>query len=203
MLRNLTSRNPGFEAETWQSILHCKTVTSTTCTEKNQWTVWPANFLTGAHYEILPRTSGSQALSGTITSSTAASPPNGVTLTLSGPTPAAGAFLELRLDKPGNPEAGWWTDLKNGATLAPESHDLSPATPGKQALRIEAAGPTQTATIRSFFDSYDGHSFLQLRGRYTLAFRAKSLSPNRNLTSASPVSTPPTATTPSSPAPSP
>src|SRR5271155_2065522 len=28
LLRNLVSRNPGFEGETWQTILHCKTATS-------------------------------------------------------------------------------------------------------------------------------------------------------------------------------
>ena len=42
MLRNLTFRNPGFEGETWQSILHCKSVSLNTCTDENQYAVWPA-----------------------------------------------------------------------------------------------------------------------------------------------------------------
>ena len=42
--RNLVVRNPGFEAGTWRSILHCKATTATTCTDVNPYTVWPANF---------------------------------------------------------------------------------------------------------------------------------------------------------------
>ena len=37
MLRNLVFRNPGFEGETWQSILHCKHITATTCTDDNNY----------------------------------------------------------------------------------------------------------------------------------------------------------------------
>src|ERR1700735_5645961 len=53
MLRTLASRIPGFEGETGQSILHCKTATATTCIDENPWTVWPANFLASAQYEVL------------------------------------------------------------------------------------------------------------------------------------------------------
>ena len=87
----------------------------------------------------------------------------------------AGDFLLVRLEKPGGAEAGWWKDLKGGATLATESKDLAPNTPGHQALRIEAAAPGQSATVSSFFDSYAGRSFVQLRGRYTLHFRARGV----------------------------
>ena len=174
LLRNLTFRNPGFEGGTWQSILHCKIVTPTTCTDDNAYTVWPAGFLNGAHFEFLSGRSGA----GTVRSSSAVSLNQGVTVVLENPPrpPAAGDFLLVRNDKPGKPEAGWWPDLAGGATLAAETHDLSPASPGKQALRIDASRPGQTAKVSSYFDSYNGRSFLQMRGHFTLSFRARPLS---------------------------
>ena len=104
-----------------------------------------------------------------------------MTLTLANPSkaPAKGDFLLVRLEKPGTAEAGWWSNLAGGATLATEFHDLSPSTPGQQALRIEAGGASQSAAISSYFDSLQGHSFVQLHGSLTLMFRAKSLSGNR------------------------
>ena len=47
LMRNIMFRNPGFEGEIWQSILSCKTVTATTCTDSNFLAGWPANFLAG------------------------------------------------------------------------------------------------------------------------------------------------------------
>ena len=176
MLRNFAFRNPGFEGETWQSILHCKSATANTCTDENPYTVWPANFLAGAHYQVLPN-----GASGTVTASSAAAPPNGVTLTLSSSAPAANGFLLVRIDKPGEAQAGWWTDLHNGATLTTEYKDLAFNSPGRQALRIEASAPGQSASVKAYFDSYAQHSFVQLHGRYTIAFRAKALTPGSQL----------------------
>jgi hypothetical protein len=177
MLRNFTYRNPGFEGGTWQSILHCKTVTPTSCTDENPWTIWPTDFLRHAVYDILPN-----GPSGIVISSTAAaSASKGITVELLGPAPEKGSFIRVRIDKPGDAQAGWWTEAKGGATLSTEFLDLSPNTPGKQALRIEASGSAQTATVKAFIDTYNNRSFLQLRGRYTLSFRAKSLSINRNI----------------------
>lgn len=172
MLRNLTFRNPGFEGETWQSILHCKTVTATTCTDENQYTVWPAGFLDGARYELL--SGPAKGVTGTVRASTATANGQGVTLTLAN-QPTAGDFLLVRIDKPGNAQAGWWTNLNGGASLSTEFKDLSPDTPGKQALRIDASGPNQSAAISSYFDSFEGRSFVQLSGRHTLFFRSKLL----------------------------
>ncbi len=172
ILRNLTFRNPGFEGGTWQSILHCKTVTENTCTDENQYTTWPAGFVQGARYEIV-----NKQMQGTVVGQTRSENGHGVVLTLQGKAPTAGDFLLLRVDKPGNAEAGWWTGVQNGATLGTELHDLAPNTSGTQAMRIDAAAPTQSANISSYFDSYDGRSFLQLRGTYSLHFRAKGLSP--------------------------
>jgi len=160
MLRNLTFRNPGFEGETWQSILHCKTVTANVCTDENQYAVWPAGFLDGAQYEFL--SGPTKGTAGNVRASTAAANGQGVSLTLANP-PTAGDFLLVRLAKPGNAEAGWWTSLNGGASLSTEFKDLSPHTPGKQALRIDAAGPNQSAVVSSYFDSFEGRSFVQPR----------------------------------------
>ncbi len=172
MLRNLTFRNPGFEGETWQSILRCKSVSATTCTDENQYAVWPAGFLDGAHYEFL--SGRSRGITGVVRSSTAAANGQGMALGLATP-PAAGDFILVRMDKPGDAQAGWWTSLNGGATLSTEFKDLSPNTPGKQALRIDASGPNQSAAISSYFDSFEGRSFVHLNGKITLAFRAKLL----------------------------
>ena len=55
--RNLTVRNPGFEAEIWSSLLNCQAATATTCTDADAYTVWPANFLQGATFEVSLRSS--------------------------------------------------------------------------------------------------------------------------------------------------
>ncbi len=181
MLRNLVSRNPGFEGEMWQSILQCKSVTPTTCTDGNQYTVWPANFLQGASFEIISGAAAGE--SGTVLASSLAGntlvdgKKLGVTLTLSilARRPAIGDFLIVRKDIPGHAQAGWWTSTSGGATLSTEFHDLSPQTPGTQALRISAVEPGQSASVASYFDTTRGHSFVQLRGSYTLSFRAKGI----------------------------
>ena len=182
MLRNLTFRNPGFEGETWQTILQCKTATATTCTDRDRYTTWPAGFLNGAQYEFLSgRAKGS---AGEIFRSGAASKDAGIEITLANPpsAPNAGDFVLVRLEKPGQAEAGWWTNVTGGAAFATEKNDLSPRSPGRQALRIEAAGAGQSASVASFFDTTAGRSFVQLRGRYTLSFRAKALEGERMLT---------------------
>ena len=174
--RNLVVRNPGFEAQSWQSILRCKTVTPTTCTDQNPYTTWPADFLRGARAEPLSGPAAGEQL--TVTSSTKAADPNGVTLTLTGLrrplTP--GDFLLVHLDQPGTPEAGWWPSLTGAARLSAETRDLSPRTPGRQALRIEAIASKSSAHLKSYFDTASPtHSFVQLRTPYQLRFRAKPL----------------------------
>jgi hypothetical protein len=77
---------------------------------------------------------------------------------------------------PGNPQAGWWVSASGGATFSADTADLSPETPGKQALSINAAASGQSAQVTSNFDSFNGRSFVQLNGTYTLTFRAKAVS---------------------------
>jgi hypothetical protein len=176
MLRNLTFRNPGFEGETWQSILHCTTVTTTSCVDENIYAVWPSGFLNGASFHII--TGAGAGSSGTVTTSVAAGNNVGNTVNFNGPQPAlsAGDFILVQMVKPGNPTAGWWPSVQGGAAFSPEYQDLPPATLGKQALRIAASGAGQSASISSYFDSYTGRSFVQLHGPYTITFKAKAVS---------------------------
>jgi hypothetical protein len=178
MLRDFTFANPGFEGETWQSILRCASASATTCTDANQWNQWPANFLQGADFEVI---SGKSAGShGTVLESVAADhteQDQGISLRFAATDhpPDVGDFVLVRKSIPGDPTAGWWTSTTGGASFAAENSDLSPKTPGHQALRINALGDTQAATLSAYFDSFHGRSFVRLRGPLRLSFRAKSL----------------------------
>ncbi len=173
MMRNLVARNPGFEGEIWQSILRCKVASASACTEENQYTQWPAGFLDGAHFEVL--SGAAEGLEGAVLSSTAAAPPNGITLRFAALPRAlhTGDFVLVRTDKPGDATAGWWTDAHGSAAFATETKDLPPHTAGRQAARVEAAGAGQSAELISYFDSLEGHSFVQMHGPYEIRFKAK------------------------------
>ncbi len=181
MLRNLVFRNPGFEGETWQTVLRCKTATATTCIDKDRYSTWPSGFLNGAHYEFL--SGHAKGSTGEVLRSGTASKEAGVEITLAKPlsAPNAGDFVLVRMEKPGEAQSGWWTTVTGGGALATEQKDLSPHSPGRQALQIEAAGAGQSASVASFFDTTAGRSFVQLRGRYTVSFRAKGLKGDRLL----------------------
>jgi len=183
MLRNLTFRNPGFEGETWQSILHCAAVTATTCTDGNVWTQWPANFLQGATFEFIYGAALGQT--GTIASSTAASSSanTGTTIqfTSIGTPPTVGDFVIVKMTIPGNAQAGWWPNTSGGATLTTDFTDLSPNTIGTQALSITAATAGQSAGVDSYFDSTNTHNFVLLNGSYQITFRAKGAGGNNQL----------------------
>ena len=90
MLRNLIFKNPGFEGETWQTILHCVAVTASSCTDADIYASWPANFVQGATFEFIYGSAMGQT--GTITASTAAvyGAKQGVTISFDqlGKTPA-------------------------------------------------------------------------------------------------------------------
>lgn len=175
-MRNLAFMNPGFEAEIWQSTLHCIAVTATSCTDDNAYTYWPADFLKGASAEFI--VGAATGATGTVTSSTAANlGVSGITVQFSGlsKAPAVGDYLVVRMQVPGNAGAGWWNQSYGGATFATDTTDLSPNTPGKQALQINATAAGQEATVSSYMDSVPGRSFIQLKGPYTLTFRAKGI----------------------------
>jgi hypothetical protein len=184
MLRNLVFINPGFEGETWQTILRCEGVSATSCTDPNQWNQWPADFLKGAQFEVLA--GADEGVSGVVMSSDAADAQEkdqGVTIRFAaaGRTPQLDDFVLVRKTIPGDAQAGWWTNTWGGGSFATEFKDLAPDTPGKQALKMMADGTGQTASVSSYFDSTAGRSFVQMKGVYRLTFRAKGLEGNRAL----------------------
>jgi len=180
MMRNLVFRNPGFEGAHYRSIVRCAEVTATTCTASRPDAAWTPGFWTGAHVRAL---NGPGA--GTVVAMqppSKSNPRRGMVLTLAASTPLRpGEYLVLDKDFPGDPTAGWWTQVTGGASFAADRNDLSPDTPGHQALRILAGQPGQSATVSSYFDSTPGHTFVLLHGEYTLSFRAKGLSPRAQL----------------------
>jgi hypothetical protein len=183
MFRNLIFGNPGFEGETYQTIMQCVAVTATSCTDSDIYNVWPANFLQGATFQVISGTAS--GVTGTITSSTAASQSGNIGVIFNfaaTSTPlAVNNWLIVQMTVPGNAQAGWWPTTSGGATLSTDTTDIAPDSPGKQALEINASGSGQSAVIDSYFDSTTGRSFVQLNGTYTLAFKAKGLSGNNQL----------------------
>ena len=175
MLRNISYRNPGFEGELWQTILQCKVVKGDACADNDEWSSWPADFAKGGTFEFFYGAAKGQ--SGIVASSAVAT-----RATHQGPWisfgnlavhPQVGDFYILRMKIPGDAAAGWWPRTDEGATLSTEFKDISPASPGKQALRMTALLPSQTAQVTQFIDTWKDRSFLQLSGVYTLDFRAK------------------------------
>lgn len=182
ILRNLVSRNPGFEGAIWQSILHCVAVTPSSCTDGTSWAVWPANFLQGATFEFINGAVLGQT--GTVISSTAVDPTGkGITINFAqgAKSPAVGDFLIVRKTIPGNAQAGWWTNLSKGGKLSTEFSDLAANSPGKQALKIEASGSGQSAEVASYFGQDFDHTFVLLNGTYRLRFRAKGIGGNNRI----------------------
>ena len=183
MLRNLLYRNPGFEGETWQSVLECVAVTATSCTDENIYNVWPANFLVGATYEVINGAAAGET--GTITASTVASSTGNIGLTASFAAPSiplvVGDYVIVRMQIPGNAQAGWSTSTLGGAAISTDLTDIASDSPGKQALEVSAAGSGQSATVTGGFDTWNGRSFVQMNGAYTLAFKAKGLAGNNQL----------------------
>jgi alpha-L-arabinofuranosidase len=179
IMRNLAFGNPGFEGETWQTILHCKYVTATSCTDDNIYTYWPVNFLAGATASFI--VGPAAGTSATVTSSTLPVPgTSATTIQMSGLSvaPSVGDYVVVRKEVPGTAEAGWWP--QGNATYSTETNDLSPNTPGKQALLVNASGPGQQAVLANFDDG--AHiSFIRLNGNYTISFRAKSIGGSTDL----------------------
>lgn len=179
ILKNLVSENPGFEGQEWQTVLQCGNATPTTCADAANDGSWTEGFLDGGTYEVIGSGVAGAATgqTGSILHSTAASSRVGTTLQFA-PTanpPRTNDFIVVRKITQGDPTDGWNKYVNGGASLAPEYKDLSPRTPGSQALRVRASGPGQFAAVSAAFDSTDGHSYVQLRGPYQIRFRAKAI----------------------------
>ena len=179
MMKNLLYRNPGFEGMAYRSILHCVTSGADRCVDTRQGFQWPAAFWDGAHFEVLDGAAAGRK--GSVKASGANGGGYGLTLDGAGRAIGNGDWLALEKEFPGDAAAGWWPELKGGARLEAERTDLSPETQGRQALRIEAANSGQSADLRSYFDSTEGFTFVRLRGRFRLSFRAKGLAGSRML----------------------
>jgi hypothetical protein len=177
MLKNLVYRNPGFEGEEYRTIIRCENARGHSCDDADTGANWPQDFWTGADYRFL--SGKNEGRTGRLSSFTAHPASYGFA---SDSYPNTGEYFLLIKSFPGDPIAGWWPSAEGGATFAPEFHDLSPHSQGKQALRIEALKPGSAARLTSYFDSYaDGNphelparSFLRMHGRYLLRFRAKT-----------------------------
>lgn len=173
MMKNLLYRNPGFEGMAYRSILHCALGGAAICVDTRQGFQWPEGFWNGARYDVLDGAAAGRK--GTVTVSGPNGEGYGLTLDSAGMAIGSGDWLAVEKEFPGDPAAGWWPTLKGGAQLLAERTDLSPETQGRQALRIEAANQGQSVELRSYFDSTEGFTFVRLRGRYRLSFRAKGL----------------------------
>jgi hypothetical protein len=179
MARNLLYRNPGFEGMAYRSILHCLSGGPSTCVDTRPSFTWPAGFWDGATFEVLDGAAAPRK--GSVKSSGPNSGGYGLTLAGAGPVIGAGDWLAVSKEFPGDPAAGWWPATQGGARIEAERKDLSTETEGRQALRIEAAEQGQSVELKSYFDSTEGFTFVRLRGRYRLSFRAKGLAGARIL----------------------
>jgi len=179
MMRNLLYRNPGFEGMGYRSILHCLASGPSNCTDTRHSFTWPAGFWDGASYEVLDGEAVGRM--GTVKASAPSGGGYGLTLDGAGSAIGTGDWLAVSKEFPGDPASGWWPQLTGGAKLEAERKDLSPETEGRQALRIEASGPGQSVELKSYFDSLEGFTFVRLRGRYRLSFRAKGLAGTKTL----------------------
>jgi hypothetical protein len=179
MMKNLLYRNPGFEGMEYRSILHCLAGGANQCTDTRHAFTWPAGFWAGATFEVLD--GAAVGRKGMVNSSGPGGGGYGVSLEGGGAAIGAGDWLAVSKSFPGDPTAGWWPRANGGAHFAAERKDLSPQTAGKQALRIDAVGPGQSAELKSYFDTTEGLSFIRLHGTYRLSFRAKSLAGSRTI----------------------
>jgi hypothetical protein len=169
MIKNLLARNPESAGMTYRSIFHCVVGRAGLCVDTRPGIRFPANFWNGASYEVLDGATTGQR--GTV--SAAAPGAGGFALTPSG-TVSAGDWIAVETKTADDAGAGWWHALRGGARIAIERNDLPRGVPVRQALKIDASGAGQSADLNAYFDSTAGMTFVRLRGRYRLRFRAKA-----------------------------
>ena len=174
MLRNLLARNPEFAGMRYRSIFHCDAAGAGRCVDAWPGIHYAADFWNGASYEVLEGAAAGQR--GTVTAAAPGAGGYALTLSPGGRAMGAGDWIALEKESADDPGAGWWSTLQGGARLQLERHDLPPGLPVRQALKIEADGAGQSAQLNAYFDSTAGQTFVRLRGRYRLRFRAKVVS---------------------------
>jgi hypothetical protein len=174
MLKNLIFDNPGFEGMVYRSILTCGSSTANTCMDNNQYSPQPSGFWTGGTYQVV--SGASMGVTGTILSSVQGTSCYGCGQVVTFDKNLSlvhNDYVIVRNTVTSTPEDGWWPSTSGGATLTADTTDLSPETPGKQALSMNASGSGQSANVTSWFDSWNNLSFIQLNGAFQLTFRAK------------------------------
>ena len=178
MLKNLVFGNSGFEGMKYRSILNCVVVAANTCTDSNTYSHQPSGFWTGGTYLVVSGaqsgTSGNIVTSVAIPTSCSGCGQQIVTFDKSLGL-AVGDYVAVTNSFPGNAQVGWQTSVTGAATLTTDLTDLSPETPGKQALQITATGANDSATIIHGWDTTNGLTFIQMNGTFTVKFRAKGV----------------------------
>ena len=191
-------RNANFEGQIYQSVVRCgPNGTATSAIEDQSYGGWPSGFWDGATYEFIY--GGAAGRTGTITHSVApnrAQTPNDAAGSTQGTTynfaesavaPADGDYFILRKTMlgdaatGGSAKTGLNVNTGGGGTITSETSDLPPDTPGKQCVRLSAAGAGQTATLNTGFDTWNGMSFVTLSGSFQLTFKAKGVGGNNQL----------------------
>ena len=182
MLKNLVFENPGFEGLQYRVIFKCSVVTGNTCQDDNQWNGQLTGFWNGGTYLVL---SGNAAgTTGKVVSQVGAS-----TCKSCGPVftfdqnvnLTKGDFFSVSTYVPGAGDTSWATDTGGGGAITTKTTDLSPNTPGKQAMLMSASGAGQYAKLTEGFETWQNLSFIQLNGAFEVTFRAKGMGGNNQL----------------------
>lgn len=178
MMKNLLSRNPGFEGEVYRTIFRCAQAAAHRCTDTRGSIQFPAGYWNDARYEVLDG-----AWAGHQGHITGAAPGNGsFSLALDDGAPVApGDWIIAEKTTNGDPAAGWWTSTGGAGSLTAEHADLPRETRGHQALRMTANAPGSYAQVNAYLDSTEGMSFVQLRGHYRLGFSARATATGQKL----------------------
>jgi hypothetical protein len=182
IMKNLIFHNPGFEGLRYRMVYKCSKVTSNTCQDDNQYAAMATSYWVDGTYRVL---SGTQAgTEGTITASTASSNCKSCGQTIQfdkNIALASGDYIAVTQYTAGGGDASWAMSTAGGATITTELTDLSPNTPGKQAMLLSATGAGQSAVMTQGFDTWSNLSFIQLNGNFEVTFRAKGVGGNNQM----------------------
>ena len=185
MMKNLLSRNPGFEGQIYSSIIRCASGTATVCRDENASSAWPTSFWNRSSFEVI--WGAARGRTGMVASYSAAAGGRGGNFTFAdaGTALAGGDYLIVRQSEPGGATAGWWPVTTGGATITGETVRLREGSSGQQAAQLTALADGQSASLSAYFDTTRGHSFVQLNGTFELAFQAWAFSRSPAMTNPS------------------
>src|SRR5882724_1620820 len=191
IMKNLVMNNPGFEGMEYNSVIVCSSVTPNTCTDFNQYSVWPAEYWHGATVEVIYNAGGLPITLRTtsVIGQSAASGSVGAKFTFANNLNLAAAgtdyfdkstiILRKKTTSPFLADgslAGWWPNGHAPCAGLSGSSDVSSKSAGVQSLKI-----TKTCSLTEYFDSATP-SALAINGPYKVTFRAKVVSGNPTIT---------------------